>query len=894
MRGLRLAVAAVTLGVVAATGAGAAVHADDVSGPCGPAVTSAGHGWLAMHPPFPKGGAAVTLASAVPFQPDRIYATNGTVLMRSDDAGCSWHLALDVSQLPAATVPGAPAAAPGLPLSAPARIDALAAPSSATSSDHVYVGVTSGTAPVTSPVVEVSADAGGHWQSGSGLPTLGSVREVTASPINPGIGYAIVGGVAGVTDTAVYATTDGGATWARRGYSASASTTFTRLRTNPVVATMLFALGPDGVESSSDGGNTFTTGTRPGRDVASYDVAVGNGYMLLVQGHTGRRAYDRSDDGGATWTSVRTPVDAAEVAVAPIVGAVAVTDHHHLWVMPASPFAPAVPVTPAIGPPGDLQFSAPLGNGLALTGVARGAVVRAVLSPTATSQQPTIGLTPIRLLSQTLPHRFPSTMLPARTALRLPAGSHRDVAYTLVLPRTPSPVDVMFLVDTTDSMQPTIDALRQDIAAIVAHLGEVGLDVRFGLGDFKDYPRSVGGREGDGSAGDYPYRLDRAIGLADGSLRRALSGLNHRGGGDPPEADLTALYQSTTGAGQRVGRHVLVRAGQQARYRPGSLRLAVIATDAPYHHERRYLTPSWTSTVAALLAAGVHQIGLAVPDIDAQGRPTGYPSMHDEQLMATDTGATAPPGGVDCNDDLVVDIPAGDPVVCRVPAQSTPQVGVAGHQLVQQSTTVDLTSAIVTSAETIPDLRPVVVRVDGARASVARVVAPRPLPTVDVRADNLVGFTVRYTCPVARTPHVYRLTVRASAGVRAGASSTTALACGAVAPPARRLPVPPLAAAAPPLAAAAAPAPPGNPLPNANPNPNPALNANVGVAAQDEQQRQLAFAEADPGVDETTELAMSRPADDPGGPLLVGAAAVMAAGAAGYALRSRLRLAWHR
>ena len=73
----------------------------------------------------------------------------------------------------------------------------------------------------------------------------------------------------------------------------------------------------------------------------------------------------------------------------------------------------------------------------------------------------------------------------------------------------------------------------------------------------------------------------------------------------------------------------------------------------------------------------------------------------------------------------------------------------------------------------------------------------------------------------------------------------------------------------------------------------------MGFASQEEEQRQLAFAGADSlGEEDTTvEYQMSRlnsGGDGSGDPWLVGGAAVLLTGAAGYAARTRFAAAWHR
>jgi hypothetical protein len=326
----------------------------------------------------------------------------------------------------------------------------------------------------------------------------------------------------------------------------------------------------------------------------------------------------------------------------------------------------------------------------------------------------------------------------------------------------------------------------------------------------------------------------------------------------------------------------------------------VLATDDRFHRERSYLTPTWDQTISALRSYGVHPIGLAVQTVDEQGAKHGFHSYNVEQQLATDTGSVAPAGGVDCNGDLVPDIPAGAPFVCKVPVTVTNGVKV-GVVTVKKTKVlpVKLASAITQAAETLPDLRTVGLTFTGAPARIASIVHPTPLPRVNVKNDNALSFTVRYHCPQSHHPSLYRMHVNAAAGARVVASAPMRVTCGAV--PVARHALPPIALAAPAAAVAGPPAP-GQPVPNPNPNPNPALNANVGFASQEEEQRQLAFAGADSlgEEDPSVEYQMSRLNSAGGGgdgssdPWIVGGAAVLLTGAAGYAARTRYAAAWHR
>ena len=108
------------------------------------------------------------------------------------------------------------------------------------------------------------------------------------------------------------------------------------------------------------------------------------------------------------------------------------------------------------------------------------------------------------------------------------------------------------------------------------------------------------------------------------------------------------------------------------------MRLAFLATDEPFHREGDYPGPHWAKTVAALNAAGVHQIGLAVESTDSKGKPQPgvFDSVPDQKEMAIATDALAPRGGVDCNGDGITDVDQGGPLVCTVAKQADNRIKV--------------------------------------------------------------------------------------------------------------------------------------------------------------------------------------------------------------------------
>ena len=891
MRRVRLLFAIAATGSIVAGGAGSAVHAAKPAAGCGR--TNIGGGWAASRPHFPSGESQhIVQAVAVPYVPGRVLATNGSSIMRTDDLGCSWR---------AIAMPASPGQSI-LPVDVPQPLDGLlripstltitdiSLPSSATQSSDMYIGGTLISPLKHQPVVYALTQDGQMLERSSGLPTSGDLQDISAVDFVPNDVYAIVTGGDPISGgPGIYTTGNFGGTWQQGSASIDG---LTQLRADPSVMSTSYALSAHGLMVNYKGGHEeFVPKARSADDITSYDVVSGGAGARLVLGHASSPHIDRSDDAGNSWVTEPTPVDAAEVAITPLLDNVAVADGHRLFVEKNGDKSTADDVTPASGVPTQLQFTAPSGAGYVLQGVLDDRVVFHGFNldgVTLNVQQ----LQRVVLDKNGPPKQFPATLTPHSTQLTLRPGAHRDVPFRLLLPRTPSPVDLMFLVDTTDSMQPTIDALRQDLAIIVNDVAGTGLDARFGVAEFRDYAPNVRDM-GAGEIGDKPYTLRRTIGLDDAGLEAALNKLKANGGGDPPEADLTALLQSTTGQGQIAGKKVVVPVGQDAGYRTGSLRLAILATDAPFHRERHYLTPQWDTVVQALRANRVYPIGLAVQSSGGEAPTPQFDGLRDEQQMAMATNSIAPRGGVDCNGDLVPDIAAGQPFVCKVPViKSTTSVG--GVKLNEKTLPVKLAPAIVNAAENLPDMRTVGLAFNG-DSKVARLVSPAPL--LNLRNDNTSGYTVRFTCPRAKKPHTYHLGINATDGTRALVGSSATVTCDALPPLPHTRAIPPAAAIAAPAAVAAAPPAAGNPLPNANPNPNPVPNANVGFASQEEEQRQLAFADADAGanLDESTEMQMSSLSGDgtDPAPWLYGAAGVLLTAATAYAARTRLSAAWH-
>jgi hypothetical protein len=178
--------------------------------------------------------------------------------------------------------------------------------------------------------------------------------------------------------------------------------------------------------------------------------------------------------------------------------------------------------------------------------------------------------------------------------------------------------DVYFLIDTTGSMGTTITNVRTSLSmtgGIIDQIRAMITDTNFGVGDFKD-------------AGDpYVYRNDTSITNLASMAQAGVNGLSASGGGDTPEGDVPALYQTASGGSCSAG------AFGAPCFRGDAVPIIVLITDAPFHNGRGGTNPSSYTNYATMLPAitshHIRVIGVAV----------GTAPQADLQAIAMDSGA---------------------------------------------------------------------------------------------------------------------------------------------------------------------------------------------------------------------------------------------------------------
>jgi photosystem II stability/assembly factor-like uncharacterized protein len=822
-------------------------------------------GWAISQPaPFAAGGSKITVLAVAPRHPDTMLVTNGAAIQRTADAGCSWQRVT----LPDTDVLGVLGGITGGITGGGKIVTDIEIGPVRKGTEPVWV-LAQQTGPLSHPAVFSSTDGGATFTgSGVGLPPTGH-GDLLAASADPAIAYAVVD-LPSPAGRRLFVTKDNGNSW-------TASTTnefgYDSLLVDTVASDHLWAWQGDRLAQSFDGGATFIDVKLPVklpiRDVALGQAARGSRVAVLVDGGT----LLRTDDGGVSWSRERVRPAADSVSAAPDLDVAAVAGPGVVTILPSIFSTIDVPTRNGEGDPLDLTIGLLPSNQVRLAGRADYLVL--VHEGTVLKDLP--GASAISLNAPSLVIPIHPALLPDGVTVTLKPGEKKDVTYELDVPADPSPIDVFFLIDTTGSMGGVIDGVRTGLARIVNDLSAAGIPARFGVGEVKDYPFQPWSVEPD-----LPYRLFRKVGPVDKGLLDALNRLQASGGGDEAEAMTTGLYQMASGTGQTVNGQVMVPRHADAGFRPGALHIALESTDAPFHKEPDYPGPDLEAVYAALRAAHVNVVGLSA----------GSPAHADLADTAEATHTLAPAGGVDCNGDGKNDLDPGDPLVCSIDGGGAANLSVdVGGIKVDTSGTAGIGSAIVALLRGIKD--PAALRVTSSAPDVVKVLSASAPSVVDMKLPHRETFRARIACPAARYGSNVGATMTGSAGARTVATAGVTVRCLAPAVPApaaeQFLVTPPR----PPVGAAAAPpGPPPAPVqnlnPNANPNPNPNAQTQAGAAQQRQEQYQLALATGHFEPDADTELAMSdHRAMAPLAPY--GAAGLMFAASAAYAVRSRTR-----
>lgn len=441
-----------------------------------------------------------------------------------------------------------------------------------------------------------------------------------------------------------------------------------------------------------------------------------------------------------------------------------------------------------------------------------------------------------------------SAFRPSTRELVLRPGEKRRVLYDLNLPPVPSDLDVNFMSDTTGSMGGVIAGLRQDIQEIVDNICGEGVPVQFGLADFREFEGPFGG--------DYPYRLRLPISPVGPDLKAAIESLDTGGGAqDGSDSALEAMFQAATGAGKRdpVNGRMIIPPGEGAGWRDDSLKVIVLALDTTWREATPgYPGPAYETVVAELKRRGIKVVGLAIGARRAALGEVLRTNESDMRRLAVATGTLATGDGTDCDGDGSPEVAPGEPLVCVLddPGADSVALGPAMTGLLAAlEDRADIGIEIATDPRFVAE--------GGTQSRL----------DIDVKKPSRLAFDSYFTCDAPAYGQSTPVTVDAVSRGRVLASTQLVVRCGAPAKPAEPE-LPPRVFAAPVVAAALPPPPPppapvpvtqAQPNPNPNPNPQPNPQPNLGMVGQEQEQVEVALATVDISdeTDGQAQLAMS-------------------------------------
>jgi hypothetical protein len=858
------------LAVPAVTG-----HAQDpASCPNRGQLTRVGQSWVgAKAPTFDTGPATMTAYAVVPQFPGTVYVTNGKVISRTSDYGCVWQEVLELTTSGGGDV--------GLS-AATTTITSLTVPTTKSQATWVYatavqVGEGSGR-----PIVlwTASGDIGSWANRSTGLPPVGRPTELAVAPTNASVAYLALRNVPGLPTGAptlpgapnptqpagaLYRTSDGGSSWVRAAdgtdfdgapsvediavSTSSPATLWTvaggRLRVSTNSGATFSGPASLNEQAQASRGLTFTAVDVSRQRVVAFSSGS-SGAKALVSTNGGQSFQQRTAPAGvtSTWHDDK----ATTLYIGTVKGGSAVAYRYDITgkaPVQVNPVASGVdfrPQTDAIEQ--NIHLLTP--TTLYFTRFAPG---RGADSP---------GRPPVRTPLGTVQLPF-ARLSPNNVELQLDFDETRTVDLALALPRSPTPVDMYFIVDQSGSMKALIDGVKSNLAKVVQSLVAQGIQVEVGLGAYK-------------TVEDPPlYRRVVQIQRPGKAFYEGLEGLDADAGGQQ-EPVLAALYSAATGEGlDRITFPVAspcallptadtcsIRPNQDADWNAGSLRLFIHATDEKFINNLQNVDDSQEHSRdevgAALRSRKIQHVGIAprvesVVDLEDMGRRTG----------------TLAPVSIDCDQDGEPDVKVGEPIVC----------GSSGR----------LDKMLVDVVNAVRDVQPL--RVVTAPSPVLKRVAPSAFPAVNVKLDNDLKFRLTVSC-LGVGPGKYEINVDAELRNRSvlRQPGIVSVACGSAPagvvanpPPPEAAPQQQQPAPQPPPANAPVPFPAVQIQPAPQPQPNPQLNPNAGAAAQEEEQLQVAVATNDVLREdrEATEYAMAA----------LSGVALMGAFGAGHALRRR-------
>jgi hypothetical protein len=809
-------------------------------------------GWVRINSPqYAAGEGSPTIAShVVPEQEQsRIYVTNGQTVRESTNAGCNWdHVYPAPSQAPDARA-------------ANHKVAVLAAPSATV----LWVASYDNDGGVPRPHVEVSTDASPRKVGTTakpfvaidrGLPVAGTPVAIAPSSFNKQRAFLLVEGLANPAGA------DGGPGAARSLYrlvtddqlaaaglslsweQVTAPAGFDRIggmAMDPNNAVSLWIWSGSKYAHTSDGGTTWDAVAAAPGPVTALDVDRHGLAVVFAKAPDGPTAFPVVSDGRGHYSP------GGSLGVPTTVNAVAHGFRSGVYVVSGDRGTFGYDTSAArwvnLNPPRVPQFAdVQLGSdkdGRVLLGRYGGALYRWDLFPNEAFLPPPRGLAGDGdygdVPKSGINHPFIHVQHPEVT---VKPGEAKPDKVDFGLDPSPSPLEVYFLMDTTTSMEKSIDGLKAGVNDIAAELKRrTHGKACFGVGEFKD--------EGLVNANEHvvaPYRRVLPI-TCESELTQLHTAVDqlHEGAGNTNqrEAQTIGLTQAVKNEPQV---NPPVTGDQRAGFSPGHVtRVIVLITDAGFMTSYTpYTFPTIDQTVQTLNAFETNVVGVVVRDGNREDWAT-----EDVTRVVSGTHTLAPDKGVDCDGDGFLDLQPGDPLVCKTSGDA-PKIApsIIGLLLgVKDRGTV---------AVGVEDPHHVVKSVDGDLSALR-----------NLKIESHLPFTLHLACSAEQDGLDLPVTLHGTRRGSLAAEATIVVHCRGVkiVPPVK--PRPPLPEPDPPIIVKAPIVPvllPQFQPPPVN-NPPANINPNAGFSQQEEQQFQVATvtqgAAEEEQQDEEVELAMS-------------------------------------
>jgi Tol biopolymer transport system component len=171
-------------------------------------------------------------------------------------------------------------------------------------------------------------------------------------------------------------------------------------------------------------------------------------------------------------------------------------------------------------------------------------------------------------------------------------GASFSVDQVIHTPKIPTNPDVVLLIDTTGSMQPVLQNVRDNLHQVITSIKAAQPSAEFAVATYRD----VDDKDDQGLSELFRVRqnLNKDERVAQATLDQITrEGAN--GGGDTPEQFLNGLFQVSNGA---------------ISFRPDSSRIVVLVGDAPSHDPSAGHTQA--QVITALTAAAIRVVAVAV------------------------------------------------------------------------------------------------------------------------------------------------------------------------------------------------------------------------------------------------------------------------------------------